>query len=54
MLTITIPATESEQWDEAKEEFVYQTVEKEQVLHLEHSLIALSKWESKDVYKRQC
>ena len=47
MLTITIPATESEQWDEAKEEFVYQTVEKEQVLHLEHSLIALSKWESK-------
>lgn len=47
MVTITIPATESEQWDEINEEFVYQTVEKEQVLHLEHSLIALSKWESK-------
>lgn len=47
MLTITIPANESEQWDEVNEEFVYKTVEKEQVLHLEHSLIALSKWESK-------
>ena len=36
MLTITIPANESEQWDEVNEEFVYKTVEKEQVLHLEH------------------
>lgn len=47
MLTIIIPATKSEQWDEINEEFIYQTIEKEQVLHLEHSLIALSKWESK-------
>lgn len=47
MLTITIPATESEEWDEVNECFVYHEVEKEQVLHLEHSLIALSKWESK-------
>jgi hypothetical protein len=42
MLYITIPATDC--WDEAKEEFV--TV-KEQTLQLEHSLVSLSKWESK-------
>lgn len=42
MLQITIPATE--QWDERKQEFV--TV-KEQTLQLEHSLVSLSKWESK-------
>lgn len=43
MLQITIPASES--WDESKEEFVI-TAE-EQTLQLEHSLISLSKWESK-------
>ena len=43
MLQITIPATES--WDELKEEFV--TIGKEQTLQLEHSLVSLSKWESK-------
>ena len=42
MLRITIPA--SEQWDERKQEFV-QT--KGQTLQLEHSLVSLSKWESK-------
>lgn len=42
MLTITIPATE--EFDEAKGEFVYV---KEQTLQLEHSLISISKWESK-------
>lgn len=42
MLKITIPATEL--WDSAKEEFVYT---KEQTLCLEHSLVSLSKWESK-------
>ena len=42
MLQITIPAIE--QWDEAREEFVYS---KEQTLQLEHSLVSLSKWESK-------
>ena len=42
MLRITIPATEL--WDEQKREFVYV---KEQTLQLEHSLISLSKWESK-------
>ena len=43
MLRITIPATEL--WDEEKEEFI--TVAKEQTLQLEHSLVSLSKWESK-------
>jgi hypothetical protein len=42
MLSLTIPATEL--WDERKKEFVY--VE-EQTLELEHSLVSLSKWESK-------
>ena len=42
MLKITIPATE--QWDEAKEQFVST---KEQTLQLEHSLVSLSKWEAK-------
>lgn len=42
MLQITIPA--AEQWDELAERFVYT---KEQTLQLEHSLVSLSKWESK-------
>jgi hypothetical protein len=42
MLKITIPAIE--QYDEVANEF---TTIKEQVLQLEHSLISLSKWESK-------
>lgn len=42
MLQITIPAIE--QWDEHKQEFV-QT--KGRMLQLEHSLVSLSKWESK-------
>ena len=42
MLRITIPAVE--QWDEAKQEFIYT---KEQTLSLEHSLVSLSKWESR-------
>ena len=42
MLRITIPAVE--QWDETRQEFVYT---KEQTLQLEHSLVSLSKWESK-------
>ena len=42
MLRVTIPATEL--WDESKEEFVNT---KEQTLQLEHSLVSLSKWESK-------
>lgn len=42
MLQITIPAVE--QWDERAQEFVNT---KEQTLCLEHSLVSLSKWESK-------
>lgn len=42
MLRITIPAVE--QWDEGKQEFI---ITKEQTLQLEHSLVSLSKWESK-------
>ena len=42
MLKLVIP--ETEYWDEEKNEFVYK---KEQTLQLEHSLVSLSKWESK-------
>lgn len=48
MLEIIIPAVPPmEWWDEEKQEFVYTTGSKEQALCLEHSLISLSKWESK-------
>ena len=43
MLSITIPA--QEYFDEVNEEFV--TVKKEQIIQLEHSLVSISKWESK-------
>ena len=42
MLQITIPAME--QFDEFKQEFIHVD---EQTLELEHSLVSLSKWESK-------
>lgn len=42
MLEITIPGTE--EWDEDKEEFI---TTKETTLRLEHSLVSLSKWESR-------
>lgn len=42
MLQITIPA--GEQWDEINQVFINT---KEQTLQLEHSLVSLSKWESK-------
>jgi hypothetical protein len=42
MLRLTIPATE--QWDEKNNQFI---TTREQTLLLEHSLISLSKWESK-------
>lgn len=42
MLEITIPGTEL--WDESKQEFVNT---KEQILRMEHSLVSISKWESK-------
>lgn len=43
MLQITIP--ETEMFDEARQEFVY--VSKPVTLTLEHSLVSISKWESK-------
>lgn len=42
MLKIIIPATEL--WDETNQEFV---TTKEQILEMEHSLVSISKWESK-------
>lgn len=42
MLSITVPSTEL--FDDAKQEFINV---KEQTLQLEHSLVSLSKWESK-------
>lgn len=42
MLQITIPA--SEQYDEVNNRFIYT---KEQTITMEHSLVSLSKWESK-------
>lgn len=44
MLRITIPGS-SELWDEEKQEFLPQT--KDVTLQLEHSLVSLSRWESK-------
>ena len=43
MLKIIVPATDY--WDESKEEFVKKG--KDVVLQLEHSLVSISKWESK-------
>ena len=43
MLEIIVKA--SEQWDEDKQEFY--TLQKDTVLKLEHSLLSISKWESK-------
>ena len=42
MLVITVPGIEL--YDESRQEFIYT---KEQTLQLEHSLVSLSKWESK-------
>lgn len=42
MLQLTIPSVEL--WDESQQQFIYT---KEQTLKLEHSLVSLSKWESK-------
>lgn len=43
MLKLTFPAVES--WDAEKEEFV--AMGKPQTIYLEHSLVSISKWESK-------
>lgn len=44
MLQIIIPKRDNI-WDEERNEFLY--LEKDQVIQLEHSLVSLSKWESK-------
>ena len=47
MIEITIPAALDEEWDEKTEEFIYVTEGKDETLCLEHSLVSISKWESK-------
>lgn len=48
MLQIVIPASEAKElWDERNERFIHTPSIKEQRLRLEHSLVSLSKWESK-------
>ena len=48
MLQIVIPAVdEDDDWNEEKQEFIYVPARKEQTLLLEHSLVSISKWESK-------
>ena len=48
MLQITLPAVKGvELWDEVNECFIKTPDMKEQTLQLEHSLISISKWESK-------
>lgn len=46
MLSITIPTQEKEYYDESTSSFVQISI-KEKTLQLEHSLISISKWESK-------
>lgn len=47
MLKVIVPGLGYEDWDELKEEFVYHVESEDVELQLEHSLVALSKWESK-------
>lgn len=47
MLKVIVPGLGSEDWDELEEEFIYHAESEDVELQLEHSLVALSKWESK-------
>lgn len=48
MLQIIVPAVNYDDlWDEEKQVFIPVASKKEQTLQLEHSLVSLSKWESK-------
>ena len=48
MIEIIVPASPSiELWDPVKEEFLYSESIEGAIFHVEHSLVAVSKWESK-------
>lgn len=47
MLTVVLPELGSEEWDEINEEFISHVESEAVELHFEHSLVSLSKWESK-------
>lgn len=47
MLTIEIPEQVDECWDEENDEFLYTTIAPPETITLEHSLVAISLWESK-------
>lgn len=47
MLTLIIPPITQPLWDEEKEEFITNVCGNKEILQLEHSLISVSKWESK-------
>ena len=47
MLTLIIPPITQTLWDEEKEEFITDVCGNKEILQLEHSLISVSKWESK-------
>lgn len=45
-MELVLPAVTGEEWDESKEMFIYTRQQKELKIRFEHSLIAISKWES--------
>lgn len=47
MLTIIVPGGDGEFWNEETEEFEYHPISDPVELHLEHSLLSVSAWESK-------
>ena len=47
MLTIIVPGGDGEFWNEETEEFEYHPISDPVELHLEHSLLSVSDWESK-------
>lgn len=47
MLTIVIPPKVSEEYDSKNNKFIYKIIHEAVTLQMEHSLISISKWESK-------
>lgn len=47
MLEITVKASKKEAYDDKKEEFISFALEHDYKFYLEHSLVSISKWESK-------